>query len=133
MAKPAALRTTLQVLVLQIAGISRDIFHKKLTEFKHFFTAAEHEKLLEGKWSRRDSNPLPFDCQSNVLPSELRPHKEHFQFSIIGVNRQIACLLFPEKAGEIQELVADVYGMFIFPLMLFMAYSGGSGYPISDG
>jgi hypothetical protein len=24
-------------------------------------------------WSRGDSNPLPFDCQSNVLPSELRP------------------------------------------------------------
>ena len=25
-------------------------------------------------WSWRDSNPLPFDCQSNALPIELQPH-----------------------------------------------------------
>ena len=25
-------------------------------------------------WSWRDSDPLPFDCQSNALPIELQPH-----------------------------------------------------------
>jgi hypothetical protein len=33
-------------------------------------------EIGEHWWSRGDSNPLPFDCQSNVLPSELRPHKD---------------------------------------------------------
>ena len=29
---------------------------------------------IEPWWSWGDSNPLPFDCQSNVLPIELQPH-----------------------------------------------------------
>src|SRR5439155_1324451 len=32
-------------------------------------------RARRGKWSRRDSNPWPFDCQSNALPAELRPQQ----------------------------------------------------------
>lgn len=35
----------------------------------------QNRKLEIEWWSRGDSNPLPFDCQSNVLPSELRPQR----------------------------------------------------------
>jgi hypothetical protein len=29
-------------------------------------------------WSRWDSNPLPLECKSSVLPSELRPHVDSY-------------------------------------------------------
>ena len=35
---------------------------------------------MEGRlswWSRWDSNPLPLECKSSVLPSELRPRLEY--------------------------------------------------------
>src|SRR5262245_50951919 len=28
------------------------------------------------RWSRRESNPRPLECDSSALPTELRPHRE---------------------------------------------------------
>jgi hypothetical protein len=33
------------------------------------------------KWSWGDSNPLPFDCQSNALPIELQPRGNKYNLA----------------------------------------------------
>ena len=44
-------------------------------------------------WSWGDSNPLPFDCQSNALPIELQPHEVHSQGNNRGGLRQGSVLV----------------------------------------
>src|SRR5437899_53285 len=34
-----------------------------------------HESGAKEKWSRRESNPRPLECDSSALPTELRPHR----------------------------------------------------------
>src|SRR5438093_4064120 len=46
------------------------------TEHRQLASVAELEEhnMLNGKWSRRESNPRPLECHSSALPTELRPH-----------------------------------------------------------
>jgi hypothetical protein len=40
---------------------------------KHAYNVNVRSVKVAQKWSRGDSNPLPLECKSSVLPSELRP------------------------------------------------------------
>lgn len=55
-------------------------------------------------WSWGDSNPLPFDCQSNVLPSELQPRKRIFNLAQKG-----AVSKGGEYLASIETNFRDVY------------------------
>jgi hypothetical protein len=68
-------------------------------------------------WNRRESNPRPSVCQTNALPTELRPHASclndggatRTRTGILGLRRQ--CLSFgrsPRRPTRIRTLTDEV-------------------------
>ena len=86
-------------------------------------------------WSWRGSNSRPFDCQSNVLPTELQPHSPKYNLAQKGMagnggephpsgNPKRLLRYYHRLLRDVYTMCAAVYALFR-PLVLFLNQKSG--------